>query len=257
MKVSVCIPCWEEERTIYHSILSVINLADEILIWDDGSKDHSVQEIEKIKAQFPDKCIKYSKDVRVGVNPIVRNNLIAHATGDIIITMDGDCCFIEELGNQFLRELQELRPGELRRFKGIEIGYDLNKTTQKVFGPPDVYLTAFLKDNRIGFYANDVGFAKVYAQIETFSRNFYAYHFKFNKAQARIKKRCVYREAITKNREIEKLFKEKYPNFTEKKIADLTEVPLMPELKFKIHKKVVDYVDRLGYLQKQETSDKN
>lgn len=249
MKISVCIPCWEEERTIYHSILSVINIADEIIIWDDGSRDHSIHEIQKIKAKFPEKNVKYFHGARVGVNPIIRNNLIAHAVGDLIITLDGDCCFIEDLGNNFLQEIQELRPGELRRFKGIEIGHDLNKTTQKIFGPPDVYFTAFLKDPRISFYANEDGFAKVHAPIETYSKNFYIYHFKFNKTKARIKKRAIYRESVVKNKDLEKLFKEKYPNFTEEKILDMTEVPLMSELKYNIHKKVVNYVDRLGYLQ--------
>ena len=86
---SVAIPVYNCEKTIKKSLLSVLNqsyLDIEILIWDDGCTD---QTVEIIKA-FSDSRIKLfqegkNKGVAYGLN-----RLIEQTNGEYFVRMDGD-----------------------------------------------------------------------------------------------------------------------------------------------------------------------
>ena len=57
MKLTIIIPCYNEEKTIkilLEKILKLNYLKKQIIIIDDCSTDNSLNEIEKIKALFDD-----------------------------------------------------------------------------------------------------------------------------------------------------------------------------------------------------------
>ena len=73
---SIVIFCFNEEKTIipvYHSVLSIlknnVQAAFEIVIVDDGSTDHSVDEIHKLQQQFPNhtRVILHPKNLGIGM----------------------------------------------------------------------------------------------------------------------------------------------------------------------------------------------
>ena len=90
MKISVIIPCYNEENTIIQ-LLEKVNIQKqnfnlEIIISDDGSKDQTTKLLEKNKKLF-DKLILGEKNRGKGA---ALSKAIEHSTGDIIIFQDAD-----------------------------------------------------------------------------------------------------------------------------------------------------------------------
>ena len=90
MKISVIIPCYNEEYTIIQ-LLERVNIQKknfnlEIIISDDGSKDQTTKLLEKNKKLF-DKLILGEKNRGKGA---ALSKAIEHSTGDIIIFQDAD-----------------------------------------------------------------------------------------------------------------------------------------------------------------------
>lgn len=90
MKISVIIPCYNEENTIIH-LLEKVNIQKknfnlEIIISDDGSKDQTIKLLEKNKNLF-DKLIVGEKNKGKGA---ALRKAIDHSTGEIIIFQDAD-----------------------------------------------------------------------------------------------------------------------------------------------------------------------
>ena len=90
MKISVIIPCYNEENTIIH-LLKKVNIQKknfhlEIIISDDGSKDQTIKLLEKNKNLF-DKLIVGEKNKGKGA---ALRKAIDHSTGEIIIFQDAD-----------------------------------------------------------------------------------------------------------------------------------------------------------------------
>jgi glycosyltransferase involved in cell wall biosynthesis len=89
--VSVIIPVFDEEKNIvplYNEVKKYLSSTDELLFIDDGSSDNTFLEIQQLSdANNNIKCISLSRNFGH------QNALMAglqHATGDKIITMDGD-----------------------------------------------------------------------------------------------------------------------------------------------------------------------
>ena len=90
MKISVIIPCYNEENTIIQ-LLEKVNIQRknfnlEIIISDDGSKDQTTKLLENNKKLF-DKLILGEKNRGKGA---ALSKAIEHSTGDIIIFQDAD-----------------------------------------------------------------------------------------------------------------------------------------------------------------------
>ena len=90
MKISVIIPCYNEEKAIIH-LLEKVNIQKknfnlEIIISDDGSKDQTIELLEKNKNLF-DKLIVGEKNKGKGA---ALRKAIDHSTGEIIIFQDAD-----------------------------------------------------------------------------------------------------------------------------------------------------------------------
>ncbi len=85
-KISVVIPAYNEEKTLPRTLLEIkrLQIASEIIVVDDGSSDETVKNVRKIRG-INLICHPYNR----GNGAAVKTGLRV-ATGDIIVTMDGD-----------------------------------------------------------------------------------------------------------------------------------------------------------------------
>ena len=90
MKVSIIVPCFNEEKTIEKIIEKILNLKDinlEIIVIDDGSSDLSKDILEKKLKNKIDILILNEKNYGKGYS--IRKG-IKVATGDVLIIQDAD-----------------------------------------------------------------------------------------------------------------------------------------------------------------------
>lgn len=95
-KLSVIIPCYNVEKYIEHTLRSIISQVSdwcEIILINDGSKDKTLNLLEKYKSMYP-QLIQLYTITNSGVS-IARNLGISVATGRYIYLIDGDD-FIED-----------------------------------------------------------------------------------------------------------------------------------------------------------------
>ena len=92
--VSIIIPCFNSEKTIQRTIVSVLNQSYkniEVVIVDDGSIDNTSKVINK----FNDYRIKYIHQKNLGVSQ-ARNNGLSKANGEYIAFLDSDDVYYED-----------------------------------------------------------------------------------------------------------------------------------------------------------------
>ena len=94
-KLSIIIPCYNEERTVSTALDMVLaaplSISKELVIVNDGSTDHSELEIKKWIDLHKSECeIKYLKKENGGKGSAVRMG-IENSSGDIVIIQDADC----------------------------------------------------------------------------------------------------------------------------------------------------------------------
>ena len=91
MKISIIIPCYNEEKTlyeIYQKVNNFDNFEKEIIIIDDCSKDNTQKVISKIKDE--NSLVKTEKhENNLGKGGGIRTGL-KHATGNIVLIQDAD-----------------------------------------------------------------------------------------------------------------------------------------------------------------------
>ena len=94
MDISIVVPLFNEDESLPHlaewitRVMNENNFTYEVLMIDDGSKDHSWEVIERLAAENP--CYKGVKFRRNYGKSAALNVGFSHAQGDVVITMDAD-----------------------------------------------------------------------------------------------------------------------------------------------------------------------
>lgn len=93
-RVSICIPCYNEEETVVKTLRSLSKLSYpkdkfELLVVDDGSRDKTIKKAEAFAKLHPDIDIKIFKKENGGKYTAV-NHALEHATGEFFGCLDAD-----------------------------------------------------------------------------------------------------------------------------------------------------------------------
>ncbi len=108
MKITIIIPCFNEEKTlekIVNKVLKFKSFEKEIIIVDDCSLDGSAEIIENLKLNFSEiKSVKHSKNLGKGAG--IKSG-IALSTGDIILIQDADLEYNPEDYDNLLKPFLE------------------------------------------------------------------------------------------------------------------------------------------------------
>lgn len=95
MRISILIPCHNEERSIAACVNSCLNQTlkpDEILVVNDGSTDNTA----KILASFGDKIKVLTIPVATGNKSHAQEQGLKHITGDVFIATDADTILVKD-----------------------------------------------------------------------------------------------------------------------------------------------------------------
>lgn len=110
-KLSIIIPCYNEEKTIIplltkvNAVSLLDNIIKEIMIIDDCSTDNSEMLVQQFANEHPELCINYLKnDVNKGKGASIRVG-INQASGDFIIIQDADLEYDPEEYNALLKPI--------------------------------------------------------------------------------------------------------------------------------------------------------
>ncbi|MBN1314662.1 MAG: glycosyltransferase family 2 protein [Anaerolineales bacterium] len=108
MKLSVIIPCYNEENTIKEILLQVLatGRASEIIVVDDGSTDGTRDILDKLYDQDDVKIILH--DQNKGKGAAVRTGL-EHASGDVMLIQDADLEYDPRDYDKLLQPIEEGR----------------------------------------------------------------------------------------------------------------------------------------------------
>lgn len=107
-KLSVVIPCYNEERTLQHVVARVLaadrcGLDIEVIIVDDGSRDHSAEVMKSIAAAHGE-VRTFFHGINQGKGAALRTGF-AQATGGIVMVQDAD---LEYNPNEYPRLLSPI-----------------------------------------------------------------------------------------------------------------------------------------------------
>lgn len=118
--VSILVPCFNHDKYIEESLLSVLNQDYEnfeLIVVNDGSSDASAEKIEALRKTFG---FKFYQQDNQGVSAAL-NNALSHARGDFIVTHDSDDVML---------------PGRIRR----QVSYMLDHPEVGLLGAKVIYI---------------------------------------------------------------------------------------------------------------------
>lgn len=98
----------DEERFIWYAINSVIDYLDEIMVWDTGSKDRTIEIIELIKNSNPKVTTKLLKVDEKEIQN-VRQKMLDETNGDWIFILDGDEIWYEDGIKDLVTKIQDTK----------------------------------------------------------------------------------------------------------------------------------------------------
>ena len=130
-KVSVVIPCYNHEKYLRETVLSVLN-SDysplEVIIVNDGSTDHSGQVAMELVRQYPG--VRYIEKKNSGPSA-ARNTGIGSASGKYILPLDAD----DLISPSYIRKAVELLKRENARVVYCEAEFFGEKTGKWILPP--------------------------------------------------------------------------------------------------------------------------
>jgi poly-beta-1,6-N-acetyl-D-glucosamine synthase len=93
--ISIVIPGYNEERTIYHSLRSVFasnypKSRYEVIVVDDGSKDQTSSTVEKYQKENPDHNVVLVRQENAGKANALNNGMKNYASGELVMCLDAD-----------------------------------------------------------------------------------------------------------------------------------------------------------------------
>lgn len=118
MKISILIPCYNEELTIEKCLRSCVNQtrkADEIIVVDDSSTDNTFEILKKLSSEFSGliKIVRTPKNT--GNKSYAQEYGLHFVTGDIFIATDGDTM----IDKNFLKIMEaEMHDGKVAAVAG-------------------------------------------------------------------------------------------------------------------------------------------
>jgi len=108
IRFSTVIPLYNKQNTIRRALYSVLeqpcafHQQNEVIVVDDGSTDHSLNVVETIKQQFPNRTITIYSQNNAGV-AIARNKGVELASNDYITFLDADDSYEPNFYNEITR----------------------------------------------------------------------------------------------------------------------------------------------------------
>ena len=104
-RITVVIPCLNEEKGIQHVLADLPDFVDEVIVVDNNSTDRTADVARKMGAiVIPELDRGYGRAYKKG---------FAHATGDIIVTLDGDCSYPVDALSYVVEAFRHCRVGFL------------------------------------------------------------------------------------------------------------------------------------------------
>src|SRR5215831_11239207 len=104
-KISVVIPCFNEEQGLARVLTNMPEFVDEVIVVDNNSTDQTASVARAMGAiVIPELDRGYGRAYKKG---------FAHATGDIIITLDGDCSYPVDALSYVVEAFRHCRVGFL------------------------------------------------------------------------------------------------------------------------------------------------
>jgi peptidoglycan-N-acetylglucosamine deacetylase len=106
MKISILIPCWNEEKSVRSCVESCLNQSrkfDQILVVNDGSTDNTL----KILKSFGKKITVISYKNASGSKSFAQERGFEYITGDIMVTTDADTILDKDFVNNIIRDFKD------------------------------------------------------------------------------------------------------------------------------------------------------
>lgn len=182
-KITANIVCNNERYWIRESILSIVNLVDEIIYIDDRSSDGSLEIVEELSMIYSNIRIFKYEEHRLSNLGDLKNYALANSNNDFVLRWDADFIAYDDIDLlfEFCITNESLYDGYI--LSGPNLAGDvLHQPALRNFFGPECYLfkrakSRFVKNDKYSDYPNfDQSFRFCYPQNSVLGKNFFFLH---------------------------------------------------------------------------------